>query len=71
MGLADELVDRLQQRVDLHLLVLDVERDLLEVEQPLLGVLVAGLRGRLELLRRVAWTDFATSWNSLWSCPYA
>jgi hypothetical protein len=51
VGVVDEVVDRLEQAVHLHLLVLDVERDLFEVEQPLLGVRVARLSGGLELLR--------------------
>ena len=46
----DEAVDRLEEAVDLDLLVLDVEGDLLEVEQPFPGVGVAGLGGRLKLL---------------------
>ena len=34
VGVVDEAVDRLEQAVDPDLLVLDVKRDLLEVEQP-------------------------------------
>jgi hypothetical protein len=62
-----EVVDRLEQAVDLYVLFLDVERDLLEVEQPFLGVSVSGLTGRLKLLRE-RWIEFATSWNSAWTC---
>jgi hypothetical protein len=51
VGAVDEAVDRLEQAVHLHLLVFDVERHLLEVEQPLPGVGVSRLRGGLKLLR--------------------
>ena len=50
MRVVDETMDRLEEAVDLDLLVLDVEGDLLEVEQPFPRVGVAGLGGRLKLL---------------------
>ncbi len=46
-----ELVDRLQEQRDLVLLLLEAECDLLQVQQPLPGLLVTVARGGLQLLR--------------------
>jgi hypothetical protein len=40
-----ELVDRLQEQRDLVLLLLEAERDLLQIQQPLPGLLVTVARG--------------------------
>jgi hypothetical protein len=51
LGVRHELVERRQQVVDLHLLILHVQRYLLEIEQPFLRLLIPRFTRALKLLR--------------------